>query len=106
MAYPVVVAPFLKVDGLTLFPFIFVRNSKLKFDKTLMRHEHIHLRQQFELLILPFYVCYLFNYVYNLIKFKEHQKAYQNILFEKEAYFYENSLNYLESRTSFAWIRL
>lgn len=44
--------------GLTIFPFVFLKEKNLKVDKTLINHERIHLRQQLELLIFPFFICY------------------------------------------------
>lgn len=97
---------FFKYAGITLFPFIFL-NEKIK-DKNntvLINHEKIHLRQQIELLIFFFYIIYLSNYLFNLIKYKNHNRAYRNILFEREAYDNEIKLDYLENRKLFGWIR-
>ncbi|AFD55134.1 hypothetical protein RA0C_0118 [Riemerella anatipestifer ATCC 11845 = DSM 15868] len=63
-----------------------------------MNHEKIHLRQQLELLILPFFVWYGLNYLWNLIKYKNHREAYRNIIFEQEAYENQNDLEYLKNR--------
>ena len=43
--------------GLTFFPF-FLMNKEDVLDKVFVNHEKIHLRQQLELLVLPFYVWY------------------------------------------------
>lgn len=40
--------------GITLFPFIVLRQSRMKDDPVLINHEKIHLRQQLELLVIPF----------------------------------------------------
>ncbi len=106
MPYPVIVASFLKVDGITLFPFIFIRTKELLNDKSLIRHEQIHLRQQLELLILPFYLFYLINYLYNLWKLKNRTSAYHFIIFEKEAYRYEHDPDYLRHRKFWAWLSM
>lgn len=94
----IIVIPFLKVAGMALFPFILVKNKHLKNDKVLINHEKIHLRQQLETAVLPFYVLYLGSYLVNLIKHKNHHQAYIHIFFEKEAYHQEKDLNYLKKR--------
>lgn len=105
MAYPVIVAPFLKVDGMALFPFILVKKPAFKQDKVLIRHETIHLKQAAELLVIPFYVLYLLNYLLNRLKYKTHHEAYMNIVFEQEAYRHEHNSNYLQARRLWAWCR-
>ncbi len=53
----------LHVGGLALYPFIFIKEGLDQQRTTvLLNHERIHLRQQIELLILPFYLIYLLNY--------------------------------------------
>jgi hypothetical protein len=100
----VVHAPFLgNIAGITLYPFIFIKHKAYKKDKYLMNHEEIHLQQQKELLVLPFYVLYVGNYVYNLFKYKNHHEAYLNISFEREAYKNEHNLDYLAQRKCFAF---
>lgn len=105
MAYPVVVARWLKVDGMALFPFIVVKTQAHKHDTVLIRHETIHLKQAAELLIIPFYVLYLLNYLVNRIRYKNHHTAYLNIVFEREAYRNEHNPLYLKHRKLWAWVR-
>ena len=95
----------LHVNGMTLFPFILINNKELLEDKIFINHEHIHLRQQLELAILPFYILYLLNYLLNRIKYKDHYNAYRNICFEREAYSNEKDLMYLRKRKLFRWLR-
>lgn len=71
----------------------------------IINHEKIHLRQQLELLILPFYILYLISYLINFIKYKKHHLAYRNIIFEKEAYDYESDLSYLKKGNWYGWIK-
>jgi hypothetical protein len=101
----VIVAPFLRVNGMAIFPFVLVKHRDLKNDAQLIRHETIHLRQELELLIIPFYMLYLGNYLINLIRYRDHDKAYQEIIFEREAYAGENSADYLKRRKFWAWLR-
>lgn len=103
--YPVLVIPSLPANGMALFPFILVNTKKLKFDEVIIRHEIIHLRQQIELLVLPFYFFYLLNYLYNRTVYKDHHKAYLNIVFEREAYANDAFPDYLKRRKFFSWFR-
>lgn len=65
----------------------------------LLNHERIHLRQQIELLVVPFYLLYLVEYILRLIIYRNPSKAYRNISFEREAYAHDNDLEYLAGRT-------
>ena len=103
--YPVLVVPSLKVNGMALFPFVLVRQEKSKADKELIRHETIHLRQQLELLVLPFYFFYLANYLYNRTIYSDHHEAYMNIVFEREAYANDTFPDYLARRKFFSWCK-
>lgn len=83
--------------GMAVFPFIFVAD-KSSINPTFLNHERIHLRQQLEMLILPFYVWYILEYLLRRIQYKNHHLAYSNISFEREAYANERNLNYLATR--------
>lgn len=88
---------------MALFPFLLFRNHQLSADAVIRNHELIHHRQQVELLIIPFYVLYLINYLINRWRYSGHYAAYRNIIFEREAYAHENDLQYLQHRKSFAF---
>jgi hypothetical protein len=105
MRYWVLIMPKLNVNAMALFPFILLKNPTQKKDLVLINHEKIHLQQQLELLVLPFYFLYLLNYFLNLVKYKNHYKAYYNIAFEREAYKAERNLNYLAERKLYHWIK-
>ena len=108
--------------GITLYPFIFMDkeyfslldtfNDK-KYQKVLINHERIHIKQQLEGLIVFFYIIYIFDWLYQYIKGKyilkksdfNINKAYRNIGYEKEAYSNENNLQYLNSRKWYANFR-
>ncbi len=85
--------------GLTFFPFVFLKNKEDVLDKVFVNHEKIHLKQQIELLVLPFYVWYVMEFFIRWIMTKDKNAAYRNISFEKEAYTNEKDLNYLQSRS-------
>ena len=96
----------LGISGLTLYPFILLRDKTLKQDKRIMNHERIHICQQAELLVLPFYLIYLIEFIVGLIKYKNKRIAYLNISFEREAYKHDVDLNYLKERKLWAWVSL
>jgi hypothetical protein len=85
--------------GLTVFPFVLLRTRTAANDLVLMNHERIHLRQQLELFVLPFFVIYGLDYVVKLIRYRDRNVAYRNVVFEREAYENENDLDYLKSRS-------
>lgn len=105
MRYPVIIWPFLKVSGITLYPFIILADAKLKFDPVTIRHEMIHIKQAEELLVIPFYVLYVLNYLTNLFIYRKHHKAYTNISFEREAYRFEYDVTYINRRKLWAWLQ-
>lgn len=90
--------------GLSLWPFIFLKHNDLKKDAVLINHEKIHLRQQLELLILPFYILYILEWLLRTILYLNTYRAYQNMSFEREAYHNEKDLNYLDHRRPFSFM--
>ncbi len=85
--------------GITIFPFIFLKYNALKGNAILINHEKIHLKQQIELLIIPFFIIYTVEFLLRLIQYKKWKLAYRNISFEREAYKNEKDLDYLKSRS-------
>jgi hypothetical protein len=85
----------IKIRAVALFPFIVIP-STTKMDDILLNHERIHLRQQIELLIIPFYIWYLIEGAI---------KGYRNICFEKEAFANENDLSYLKNRKPLSFLK-
>ena len=92
-------------SGLTIYPFVFLKQKGLKSDEFLLNHEQIHLNQQKELLCIFFFIWYLTEYFIRLIQYKNHYKAYKNISFEREAYQNEGNLNYLLDRKKFSFLK-
>ena len=90
---------------MAIFPFILVKHQDLKSNPQLIRHESIHLMQELELLIVPFYMLYFANYLINLIRYRDHEKAYLDIIFEREAYAHEADNNYLKQRRLWGWLK-
>ena len=80
---------------------MFLKYKTLKGNKVLVNHEKIHLRQQVELLIIPFFILYGLEFLFRLIQYKQWKLAYMNISFEREAYRNEKDLDYLKTRPFF-----
>lgn len=100
-----------KLLGITLFPFILINKwlydnniNKMSID-VILNHERIHIRQQLEMLVIPFYIWYGIEYLFRYCQYRNWHKAYINICFEREAYKHEREFNYLKSRKYFQWIK-
>ncbi len=91
-------------SAITLFPFVLV-DKRTRITRRLVQHEKIHLRQQVELLVIPFYVLYVFEFLIHLTKHRSIYIAYMNISFEKECYQNEGVKAYLQHRKPFGWLR-
>lgn len=90
--------------GLSLWPFIILKEDALKDDKVLINHERIHLRQQRELLIIPFYLWYIAEWLLRTVLYLNSYRAYQNISFEREAYANEKNPDYLSKRKPYGFL--
>jgi hypothetical protein len=99
----IVHVPWLNANGMALFPFILVKQAKPS--ATLINHEKIHLIQQLEMLIVPFYIWYLVEYSWHLFRYKNNYYAYRKISFEQEAFAHDQDLTYLKHRPLGAWFR-
>ncbi len=92
-------------SGLTIFPFVIVSADADVSDKVLIHHECIHLKQQLELAILPFFIWYFVEYSFRLIQFRNRRKAYRNISFEREAYANEGNMEYFQNRKFWSFLK-
>ena len=81
--------------AITLGEFIL---SVAPLNKYELNHELIHVHQQRELLYIPFCRWYVVEWLVLLAKYRDMEKAYFNIRFEKEAYRHQKDLTYLEKR--------
>ncbi len=84
------------INGLAIFPFIFVADKSIENFEVLINHEKIHFRQQLELLFVGFVLWYY------IAMFR---KGYRNISFEREAYDNQHNLDYLKNRPWFAFLK-
>jgi len=119
--------PFKGFIAMCLWPFIFVRNNAANHYNTVANnHEHIHAEQQKEMLLVGivlaaigyvfvglwallfvplFFWWYGIEYLYRLCQYRNTNKAYRNISFEREAYANEKDLAYLGSRKPYEWTK-
>ena len=88
--------------GIALWPFAFIV-PELKNDKEIYNHEQIHLAQQRELWVIPFYILYVLFWFQGLIQRKPN--AYFAIPFEREAFTNQDDPYYLSNRNRFAWVK-
>ncbi|WP_031456801.1 hypothetical protein [Flavobacterium chungangense] len=90
--------------GMAVYPFILIKYYKDQVNVVFLNHEKIHLRQQIEMLILPFFIWYILEFFIRFIQYKNRDLAYRNISFEREAYIKETDLNYLRNRSFFQFL--
>jgi hypothetical protein len=95
---------FVRINGITIYPFIIMR-KKYKQNKTLLNHESIHIKQQEELLVIPFYLLYALEWLVKSVVYRSFKKAYFNLSFEREAYDNERDLSYLDTRKKYTWLK-
>lgn len=100
---------FMKIGGITIWPFIILREI---YDASppwrrkaarIINHESIHIKQQEELLVLPFYIFYILEWLLKLPFYGK--QAYYNISFEREAYENDDNLSYLKTRKRYSWLK-
>ena len=91
-------------SGLTVFPFVILREKKHAQDAVTVNHERIHIRQQVELLVVFFFVWYLVEFGFRMIRFRNKDKAYRNISFEREAFENEHDLTYWKTRKWYGFL--
>lgn len=95
------IIPFGNYSAINLFGILFVR-ERVRITPQLLNHERIHSAQMRELLFIPFYIIYLFEWLLRLFQTGNLRKAYFSISFEREAYKNDGNLAYLSERKPFA----
>jgi hypothetical protein len=88
------------VYAITIWPFVFIRDEG---NQVTVNHESIHIKQQEELYVLPFYILYVYEWLKNLANGMNKRDAYFEISFEREAYKNHKDFSYLEKRERMAW---
>lgn len=93
------------IVGITLFPFIILKSKLDKKNSILINHEKIHLKQQLELFVIPFYIWYVIEFFVRWLQYKNTHRAYMEICFEREAYSNEKDLNYIKNRKWYSFLK-
>lgn len=75
-----------KFEAMILFPFVFFKKKKDWVPPSVMVHEQIHLNQIDRDGVLKFYLVYSYHFLRNLIEYKNINRAYLEVPYEKEAY--------------------
>jgi hypothetical protein len=91
------------IRGIVLYPFIIYAPKHP--DTILEQHECIHWQQVKAYGVFNFYLIYLREYMRGRKRGLNHDQAYREISFEKEAYQEEQNFHYLVSRESTARYR-
>ena len=76
--------------GMVMGRTILFKGDESDVSPTLLRHELIHQEQIDRHGIARFYLIYLRDYLLNLYRLRNHDAAYRNIPFEKEAFERQN----------------
>ena len=92
----------IKIGAISLGIFVFCRKEATP---ALRRHETIHFQQQLELLFVGFFALYLLFWLIGLVRTGKGNQSYQEIPFEREAYYNQYASNYLATRKHFAWVK-
>lgn len=92
---------FMPFKAINLFGIIFARKQLNKVD---INHEKIHTAQMKDLLFIGFYIWYLIEWIWNLLKYRDFMQAYKHISFEKEAYAQQDNMYYLSYRDYFEFL--
>ena len=97
------IIPFKGFFGINLFGTLFIRDEyrNRKVGQITINHEEIHTAQMKELLYIPFYILYFFEWLFWLV----FGNGYYDISFEKEAYENQDNMEYLKNRKHYAMWR-
>lgn len=96
-----------RIQAIALWPFILANKSLAlkKISPQILLHEKIHHRQQLELLVLPFYLWYILEWLFRWWIYRDRKKAYRAISFEQEAYAKDRDIHYLEKRKPWSFLK-
>ncbi|WP_026839172.1 hypothetical protein [Gillisia sp. JM1] len=92
-------------NGISLWPFVILKDKSFKNDPVLLNHEKIHLKQQAEMLLVFFYVWYGIEFGVRYLQYKNKFLAYRNISFEREAYENEFNMKYIKDRRFWGFLK-
>lgn len=86
--------------AINLFGILFVKKDATIND-VVLNHERIHTAQMKEMLYVFFYLWYVAEWIIRLFM---KGNAYRNISFEREAYYNQSYILYLQERRHFSWL--
>lgn len=98
------IIPFNGFKAINIFGILFVRGTTIS--QLTVQHEQIHTLQMKELGYALFYIIYVIEWLIKLFLYLDFKQAYKNISFEKEAYMFENDIDYVygkDVRTKYNW---
>lgn len=100
---PVIVKCPIVPEGIciNLFGTMWARDTSW-LDDTIINHERIHTAQQRELLFVPFYIIYVLEWLWLLVRLRSWRRAYYAISFEREAYGHGSDPAYLQTRRHYS----
>ena len=91
-----------RFHAITLFPFVFYNGKPLSAVD--LRHETVHLWQQLALAVVFFYLAYICFWLFGLVRFRDSDRAYRAIPFERSAYALESCPSLSPRAMAFDWI--
>lgn len=95
--------PFKGFRAMNILGVIFARKSANPLSAKTINHEGIHTAQMKELLYIGFYILYVLEWLYRLVRsIFTKENAYRSISFEREAYDHDEDMDYLENRKPYA----
>lgn len=90
-----------RYDAINILGIVFCRRGTTP-GAALIRHERIHTRQMWEMLVVGFYVWYLAEW---LVRLCMPGRAYSQLAMEREAYQHMHDPDYLRHRKPYAWVK-
>lgn len=98
------IIPFKGYKLINLFGVLFCR-EETELNDVDINHESIHTAQMKEMLFLFFYIHYAIEFLLKMFMYPSLHKTYRAISFEREAYAYEEDLDYLSRRKHYKWLQ-
>lgn len=97
------IIPFRGFRAMNILGVIFARKSANPLSAKTINHEAIHTAQMKELLYVGFYIIYVLEWLYRLVRsIFTKENAYRSISFEREAYDHDEDMTYIENREPYA----
>jgi hypothetical protein len=94
--------PFGSYTAINLFGIVFYKGT---MTSRTYNHELIHSLQMREMLFVFFYLWYFVEWLVKLIRYRNWNKAYNAISFEREAYQNDWDDNYKDNRRKYSWFK-